>query len=368
ILHDPINILEANAVPILVAIDERGIVRSTRPVLATFQTDFLDKIFTDVANGDHASRIGPAVNKDTRNPDWDAVRTRAKTVGDAPAWRELGDACALWGGIARLEEALDAYNHAVKLDPKDGAAWFRLGACFRRRSESMLHRTGDFQAAIDCWSRALDIDPNQYIWRRRIQQYGPRLDKPYSFYDWVDVAEKDIRARGAAPLPLAVRPGGAEIAQPLKTLPASAEAVRNPDPDGRVNRDKERLIRAEVTVAPARIRPGQAVRIHVDFRLNPAKQAHWNNEAESLRMWVKPPEGWQVSDRLLTAPAAREPVSGEMRELDIEIKAPKEARDKVCIGAYALYNICDDKGGQCRFLRLDVPIQVLVSSADKAIK
>ena len=31
ILHDPINVLESAAVPIVVAIDEHGIVRSTRP-------------------------------------------------------------------------------------------------------------------------------------------------------------------------------------------------------------------------------------------------------------------------------------------------------------------------------------------------
>jgi hypothetical protein len=39
------------------------------------------------------------------------------------------------------------------------------------------------QKAVQYWTMALDMDSNQYIWRRRIQQYGPRLEKPYSFYD-----------------------------------------------------------------------------------------------------------------------------------------------------------------------------------------
>jgi tetratricopeptide (TPR) repeat protein len=360
ILHDPINVLEATGVPIVVAIDEHGIVRSTRPVLASFQADFLDKSFPDDAKGGQADRITPALKEGVGGPDWDALRARAKQDAAAASWRELGDALVLWGGDGRLEEAIDAYGRAAKLDPKDGPVLFRLGVCYRRRYETTLRRPGDFQAAIDHWGRALDRDPNQYIWRRRIQQYGPRLDKPYAFYDWVEEAEKDLRARGEKPVPLVVRPGGAEIAQPVKALPAARAEARSPDPDGKVHRDTDGLVRTEATVAPARARPDQAVRVHVVFRLDPKRQAHWNNEAEPLRLWVEPPEGWQVSERLLQAPAVREPVSGEERALDFEIKAPKEARDKVRLTAYALYHVCDDKGGQCRFLRLDVPIELTV--------
>jgi hypothetical protein len=257
---------------------------------------------------------------------------------------------------------MEAYRRAVQLDPKNGPALFRLGVCYRRRSETTRRQPGDFQAAIDHWGRALELDPNQYIWRRRIQQYGPRLDKPYAFYDWVEAAETDIRARGEEPMPLVIRPGGAEIAQPVKSL-APPAAVRAPDPDGKVHRDKNGLVRAEVTVAPARVRPGQAVRVHVVLRLDPKKEAHWNNEVEPLRLWVDPPKGWQVSERLLRAPVVRQAVSGEERALDFEIKAPREAHARVRLDAYALYHVCDDKGGQCRFLRLDIPIEIVMLTA-----
>ena len=67
------------------------------------------------------------------------------------------------------------------------------------RYDSAHRREGDFQRAVEAWSRALEIDPNNYIFRRRIQQYGPRLSKPYPFYDWVSRARDEITARGETP-------------------------------------------------------------------------------------------------------------------------------------------------------------------------
>jgi hypothetical protein len=56
-------------------------------------------------------------------------------------------------------------------------------------------------------------------------------------------------------------------------------------------------------------------------------------------------------------------VSREERSLDFEVKAPEEIGDKVRLEAYALYHVCDDKGGQCRFLRLDIPIEIMTRAA-----
>jgi tetratricopeptide (TPR) repeat protein len=357
ILQDAINVVEATGVPIQVAIDEHGIVRSTRPALDTFRADFLERTFANDAKNASTDRITPIRRDDSSGPDWTTLKTRAKETDTAIVWRQFGDTLALWGGAGRVEEAMDAYTRTAKLDPKDGAALFRLGVCYRRRFETQQHRPGDFQAAIDSWGKALDLDPNQYIWRRRIQQYGPRLDKPYAFYDWVETAEQAIRARGEKPVALAVRPRGAEIAQPLKALLKPQDA-RNPDPDGEIHRDKDGLVRAEVSVAPARVRPGEAARVHVLFRLDPKKQAHWNNESEPLRLWVDSPKDWHVSDRLLQTPAARQAVSGEERALDFEVKTPKAARDKTRLSAYALYYVCEDKDRRCLFLRLDIPIEI----------
>jgi hypothetical protein len=360
ILHDPINIMGSSAVPILVALDEHGIVRDTRPRLDTLETSFLGKSFSDDANGKEPRRQTPKLQRGQATPDFEALHRRAESEGRASAWSDLGNALALWGGERQVGAAIDAYTHAIHTDPTDAAILFRLGVCYRRRYDSGQRQVGDFQAAIDHWSRALGLDPSRYIWRRRIQQYGPRLDKPYSFYDWVNQAEKDIAARGEVPAPLEVRPGGAEIAYPVKVFPATGTRLRSPDPEGKVQRDTQGLIRVEATVVPPHIRPGHAVRVHVVLRPEAKRKAHWNNEAEPLRLWIDPPDGWQVAEQLLTWPAAKNAVTDEERLLDFEVKTPAQINGKIRLRTYALYNVCDDVGGQCRFLRLDIPIDVNV--------
>src|SRR5262249_32504356 len=152
--------------------------------------------------------------------------------------------------------------------------------------ESAARRSGDFQAAIDAWSRALELDPNQYIWRRRIEQYGPRLAKPYAFYDWVVQAKADISRRGETPVPLKEEPYGSELAGPLPAVPAEGPAAIEPDPKGKAHRDEARLVEAEVVVVPRRVRPGQAARVHIPLRPAAGRSARWNNESTPPRVWV----------------------------------------------------------------------------------
>ena len=230
ILHDPINLLEAPAVPIVVAIDEHGIVRAVRPRPETFAAEFLDKTFTDDAPPGAPRSAGP--------PDPASLRRKAEANPDAGAWRAVGDALTIWGGAERLDQAIDAYARALALDPSDKNALFRLGVAHRMRHESAGRRPGDFQAAIDAWGRALELDPNQYIWRRRIEQYGPRLAKPYAFYDWVVQAKAEISRRGETPVPLTVEPYGSELAGPVRDVLAEASAPVEPDPKGQIHRDE----------------------------------------------------------------------------------------------------------------------------------
>lgn len=348
ILHDPINILRLQAVPILVAIDEHGIVRAVGPDPKTFDADFLNKTFPDDA--------GEATSLTPKPSDLAALREQAQAT-PAAGWRQLGDALALWGGPERLDEAIACYQRAVQLAPADGDALFRLGVCRRLRYETAGRQPGDFQAAVDGWSRALATNPNQYIWRRRIQQYGPRLDKPYAFYDWVTEAAKAIAARGDSPIALAEPPYGSEIAYPLKELP-QPEALTPPDPEGKVRRDEKRLIGPEVAVVPASVAPGQSVRVHVTLR--PSRAAHWSNEAEPVRLWVNAPAGWRVSERLLTSPQPRETETSEARRLDFEVQAPPDAAGTARLQVYSLYSVCETHGGQCLFLRQDIPVEIPV--------
>ena len=355
ILHDPINLLGARAVPIVVAIDEHGIVRSTRPNAATFERDFLNRKFAP-------PQSKPTTATKPRPADLRALRRAAKKLDTAEAWRRLGDALVIWKQNERIDEAIDAYGRAIKKAPNSGDALFRLGVCYRMRYESPDHQPGDFQRAVDHWGRALQTDPNQYIWRRRIQQYGPRLEKPYSFYDWVDRATKEITARGETPIRLAVRPTGSEFARPERKFSADRGEDKSPDADGRINRDSGGLIETEVAVVPAHVRPGSTARVHVTFRPSERLEAKWNNESEPLRLWIDAPSGWQVDRRLLTAPRPKSAESQEVRRLDFEVKLPADARGEIKLKAYALYYVCEGAGGTCLFLRRDVTISVKIAT------
>ncbi len=352
ILHDPINVLESSAVPIVLALDEHGIVRSTRPSPKTFEAEFLSKSFTDDAKN------SPSKPTPTFPPKFGDLRLDALRAKTPQAWKSYGDALALWGE-GRLTDTITAYRNATQADPKDGAAWFRLGVSLKRRAETEGRDANDFQAAVVAWGTALDLDPNQYIWRRRIQQYGPRLDKPYPFYDWVPEAEAAIRARGEKPIALPVRPVGAEIAKPSKTFAIQSEKPKNPDPAGKLTRETKSVIVEAVTV-PAQVKPGSSVRVHLTLRLAPTTTDHWNNEAEPLRVWVDPPEGVPVSERLVRAEQPRTVTSQEERTVGFEIQLPKTASGTIRIPVFAVYHVCNDDGGQCRFVRTDAVVDVKV--------
>ncbi len=368
ILWDPINSLESAAVPILVAIDEHGIVRSTRPRPETFEQEFLNVTFradTPPATVDGA----PAVpeRRISAKPDLSTLRSEAEQSKTARSFRDLGDACVLWGGESKIDTAIKAYQQSQQLDADDANTLFRLGVAFRLRHDSARRHAGDFQTAVEFWERALAQNPNQYIWRRRIQQYGPRLDKPYSFYDWVEQARREIAARGETPSPLAVDPYGAELAHPVRNFTAEAPTEKSPDPDGKIQRDDDALIRSEVTLVPSRIRPGGSTCVHISLTPSIELKTHWNNEADPLHVWVDRPDGWQVSRQPHTvAGPENHPTSTEVRHIDFEVQVPANASGTVKLPVYALYFVCEDETGTCLYLRQDVSVNIEVLTEDDA--
>ncbi|HZP01576.1 MAG TPA: hypothetical protein VFD30_14900 [Terriglobia bacterium] len=262
-----------------------------------------------------------------------------------------------WAGPEQLGGAIEAYEHALRLEPSAGPVHFRLGVAYRKRYDSAFRQPEDSQKAVEQWSAALELDPNQYIWRRRIQQYGPLLDKPYPFYDWVTTARKEIAARGESPAPLSVKPAGAEIVHPEKTFETGAEDVREPDPQGRILRDNGQFVKVEIAIVPDTRAEDVSACVHVLFRPNSATKAHWNNEAGGMVFWISPPVGWKVSQSLVTIPNPPQPVSKETREVEFEVKGPKGyGVGTVTLAAYALYYVCEDVKGVCMYRRQDVPI------------
>ena len=335
ILHDPVNRLGSRAVPIFVALDEGGIV-----VDQNLRVNELDDFLARPANQEIAAT--------TAQPPRDVIApwTESLTKGD----RKL-----LWGKAAEISSVVDFYSRATELESTSAAAWFRLGVALRARFDSPHRQPEDFQAAVDAWGQALEIDPNHYIYRRRIQQFGPRLIKPYPFYDWVEQARREIKARGETPVTLVAEPVGAEIAAPAKTVKSGNQAIDPPDPKGRIDRDRGELIEAAVTVVPGKIKPGDAIRIHV--RLSPRQTCHWNNEAEPLTLWLETPAGWKSETRLIEAAQPESPESREIRQLDFELQSAAKTKTE-SIKAYALYYICEERGGQCLYRRQDIEIPI----------
>lgn len=352
ILVDPLDLLGVSVVPVTVAIDEHGIVRAIGPRPERIDEEFFEKRYDSPSAGDGGAATGP--------PDLERLRV-VSGAGSAADWRTYADALFLWGAGARLDDVIDAYERAIEKDPADAPARFRLGVALRTRYDSPRRRGNDFQGAVGAWEQALDLDPNNYVWRRRIQQYGPRLEKPYSFYDWVETARREIRARGETPASLTVEPGGAELAQPANALESPAVPAKEPDPRGRIHRDPGAFVNVEATVVPTTVRRGAAARVHLEFRPNVEKKTHWNNEVADLAVWVAPPAGWQVDKRSLNTPRPPQPVSQETRRVEFEVRVPEDAKPGVTtLPAYALYYVCEDVQGACLYRRqdLDIPFQV----------
>ncbi len=362
ILVDSLNLLEVTAVPITLAIDEHGIIRHKGLSLQeaeTIEEIFLNQSFDAPEDERRSASVNPA------SPDIESLRAAAER-GSEQDLRQYANQLTIWGGPEQMGAAIRAYQDVIAVDrghDPDGfdPDHFRLGVAFRKRYDSDYREASDFQRAVQHWKIALDLDPNQYIWRRRIQQYGPRLDKPYPFYDWVPQAWAAISTRGETPLELAVEPRGAEFAKPLEHFETGVDPVEEPDPGGRIQRDEGQFVHAEATVVPPVVAPGETVRVHVTMRPNLETKSHWNNEAEELAYWVEPPEDWEADGRYLTHPIPPEVVSLEPRSIEFELRCPNDAGSgTVEVPSYALYYVCEDVNGTCLYRRQDVMVKVQV--------
>ena len=347
---DSLGTLEyVKAVPIPMGIDEMGIVQYAR-----FQPRQLDEFLKteyeklDIPDDYNRAEI-PAIEK---------LRALAEERNTAEAWRELGEATFNFGSADELSLAAAALEKSIELDPGRGQGHFALGAVLRRRYESSHRHAGDQQAAIAQWGAAMEINPNQYIWRRRIQQYGPRLNKPYNFYFWIAQARKEITARGEEPLALTIEPMGSEIAARSGGDDESAlQPVRNLDPEGRIDRDSKNLIGIETMVTPAKVKPGKMVRVRVTFRPNEKTHPLWNNEVDDLLMWVGVEGDLELGERHLSFLNPEQPETHEIRQLEFELAIDAAAgKQSVRLPAYALYYVCEDEGGVCYYLRHDFEV------------
>ncbi len=326
VLADSLDQLNLDTVPLTVAVDEYGIVRFTELPMAATKT--IGETFIN--------------------------QTYPKPASPPPIDRGRFETYKTWTA------AIDAFARDVQRSPNDGPAQFRLGSAYRARYDSPERRATDFANAERHWTRALDIDPNRYIWRRRVQQYGPRMAEPYAFFDWIRDARREIGARGETPIPLAVEPGDSEFETPDPRAAAKAPAAE-PDPRGRIRRDRGEFIIVDSTAVPEAPTPGDTVRVHVTFHPNVQTKAHWNNSVDPLVYWMTPPTGIKVDARAVVAPNAATEVSQEARTIDYDVTLPPStAATRVTIPGYALYYVCEDVNGVCMYRRQDITVTIPV--------
>jgi len=242
-------------------------------------------------------------------------------------------------------------------EPENAVAHFQLGVAYRKRYDSGKSGGDDFAKAIASWRKALELNPDQYIWRRRIQQYGPRLDKPYSFYDWVNQAQSEITARGGIPHPLTAEPSGSEFADPGNGKEATLEKVPHPDPEGKVTSDEEGLVAIQAVVVPSTKGDGKSVRVHLEFSPQNELEVHWTNDAGNLSFFPES-DGVEILDQQGPGEVPPMPSTAETRKGEFEVRPlagktlPKE------IKATAFYFVCEGVDGVCRYLRQEVTISL----------
>jgi hypothetical protein len=343
VMVDALDLLEVTHVPITLLMDEQGIVRGRVPPSADPSAALAE--FLTLPAGEES---GPFRSRDPSSSAGPSNDAALAVVSRDPK---------------ALDDAVTRYEEEAAERPGDPWAHFRLGVVLRARHESPGRQPDDFQRASARWTRALELAPNNYIFRRRIQQYGPLPDKPYPFYDWIAQARSAIRERGGTPVELATEPVGSELAgrapEPLRR--ADQEP---PDPEGRILRDPGELVRLTPAAVPARIPAGGAARIHIDLR--PTGTAHWNNAAGESVIWLRASAGCALDRRRVSLEGPRSEISSEARrvELDVRCEAPPSADGGAPVRGYALYYVCRSDDGPCLYRRQDFSVDLEVGSAN----
>lgn len=407
IVQDPITKIGARAVPMFIAIDQHGIVRHTRLNPADIESQFLDVMYAEEAppanNNRQADDVDaqPATDRSSglasltvadQNQD-DLARLvaqdpsplnlvnladhlllnclaklhaaagskHAELPSDAASLSEPQKTKMLPDAASLLAGALQHYQLAYEKQT-DPMIAFRLGVAYRLRFDEMKESSSDFRRAAECWSAALSGDVNQYIWRRRIEQYGPRMAKPYAFYDWVEQAQQEIIARGEVPFALDVELTDSELSKPARNLPA--EVAENPDPQAKVNPVGPLAMRVQWVAVPAALEVGKSNRLHLNFQM---LQGKWNHESQPLQVWIEPIEGIRWQENLLSPKPMKNVVATSQEpqtvEFDCLVDTLPPSTKTVKIKGFALFNRCEDVSGICLYQRFDFEMELPLAQA-----
>ena len=160
ILWDPFNTTGAVAVPNAYLIDEHGILQGKRlneEALAAFMEAEFEAPDEPVPTSESTDRLYQAQTVDGPRPDPLVVnppQTYWQLISDAMWHRDT----AMGSGISlvRFFSLVRFYSSDRQIS---GFDYFADGVLYRMRYDSDEREEDDFQAAIDAWAKALELDP-----------------------------------------------------------------------------------------------------------------------------------------------------------------------------------------------------------------
>ncbi|MEL6716710.1 MAG: hypothetical protein AAFP86_23235, partial [Planctomycetota bacterium] len=241
LLWDPFALCGLERVPLALLVDEDARIRAVGADPRAF-ADELGPRLVEPLGLPHLPAAAPRAGgfRVTRaaTDRTDGTRRALARLLMGGAFTDVSGGPTLDADVAELERAA-ASAGAV---PEDR---FRLAVALRMRAETPRARADDFQRALDEWRAALAARPERLVWRRRIQRFGPLLDRPDSFYGW---ARPAVHAGARLVVPL----GEGESAPRTTRIPGgrpSAERTAPPPDAAERSRDGGRAVRVETAVA-----------------------------------------------------------------------------------------------------------------------
>lgn len=319
VLVDPLNLIEVKAVPITLLVDSSGVIRFRNPTPQQYQTFQKTEYPKQKLSPDNRT-VAPV------------FRASSKALID-------GDIDSVKSEYQKLLQSAKRFKE-LELPPQYK---FKAGVMHR-----WLHDHGateNFQSAINHWKEAIEAEPSQYIWRRRIQQYGPRLDKPYPFYNWIEQARKDIIARGEMPHSLLVEPTLSERAKPLRKPEILQKKRTYPDPDNKI-KTNDTYLTSSTTRVP---HTSDKNAFHYHIKLLPLAGSYWSSDSQEVELWYvhrkKRIPKLLSTEATLLPPNQETSIAARYIEIDIE----KDSESDLIL----FYSLCG-KDGACRFLKTKV--------------
>lgn len=335
--HDSLNIADARRMARAVCVDEYGIVRHIARSPDGLMEGFVNKKFAY-----DRVQVRPPLKE---LPNFKHTKRIASEARESFEYIEHGDACLFDPAPVLMAEAIDAYELALTKTPTDGMAAFRLGCAYRMRFDSATREAGDLRKSFDAWSVAARLDPKNEVTTRRLLQYAAPSDKPANSCGWIVEAMRAVEGATLESMPWPI-----EIAAPSDSFKACAQTAVAP-PKG-VDSVSMKVDSGIIRAANPKV-PGL---VNVVIALFPGGAV---DDGQPVRIWVTPPEGVQVSDRVLEV---RAPAGGRPVVASVAARLPSGKDDAAYVLKCVAVVSSNGKAGQCAF---DVSIPAKAPAVDK---